>query len=286
MGRSHSADPRVSTQKTTEGMAMERLAGKVALVVGGGADGPAAAGEELAIGNGRAAAIQIGREGAAVMIADRSLEAAEATAAEIRSGGGRAAAVACDVVDEAQCADAVAATVRELGGLQLLVNNVGIADMGAVGDVPADEFDRVIAVNVRGHFLTIKHALPEIAKAGGGAIVTVSSLNALRTGGAGVAYDTSKAALIGMTRHVAATAAPMGIRVNTILPGIIDSTMLRRMTSGMSVDLDAMLLPKIPMGRLGSPWDIAKAIVFLLSDDASFVTGTELLVDGGTAAIL
>lgn len=259
---------------------MPRLEGKVALVVGGGSEGPAAAGEELAIGNGRAAAIQIGREGAAVVVADRTLAAAEETAAAIRAEGGRAEAVACDVAEEEQCRAAVAAAVRAYGRLQLLVDNVGIADLGPVADTSAEEFDRVQAVNVRGHFLAIKHALPALEKSGGGAIVTVSSINALRVG-AGVGYETSKAALLGLTRNVAVSSAARGVRANTVLPGVIDSTMLRRFAPP---ELIAGFAAKVPLGRVGTPWDVARAIVFLLSDDAAYVTGTELIVDGGLSA--
>jgi NAD(P)-dependent dehydrogenase (short-subunit alcohol dehydrogenase family) len=258
---------------------MGRLQGKVALVVGGGSDGPPDADEDLPIGNGRATAIECARAGAAVMVADRSREAADATANRIRSEGGSAAAVACDISDEQQCRAAVEATVHELGGLQLLVNNVGISDMGAVTEVPTEEFDNVLAVNVRGHFVTIKYALPELAKSGG-AIVAVSSIYALRTGAAGVAYDTSKAALLGLSRHVASRAASDGVRMNAVLPGIINSTMLRRYSAGQDVDFTS----KVPLGRVGTPWDVAKAIVFLLSDDASYITGTELVVDGGMSA--
>jgi NAD(P)-dependent dehydrogenase (short-subunit alcohol dehydrogenase family) len=146
--------------------------------------------------------------------------------------------------------------------------------------VPTEEFDRVMAVNVRGHFTTIKHAMPELAKSGG-AIVAVSSIYALRTGAAGIAYDTSKAALLGLSRNVAARAASDGVRMNTVLPGIINSTMLRRYSAGQDIDFT----PQIPLGRVGTPWDVAKAIAFLLSDDASFITGTELIVDGGMSAI-
>jgi NAD(P)-dependent dehydrogenase (short-subunit alcohol dehydrogenase family) len=260
-----------------------RLRDKVLLVMGGGSDGPPARGETLAIGNGRAAAIQCAREGAIVMVADRRLEAAEATACEIRAAGHRADAVACDVGDSEQCRTAVAAAVRAFGALHLLVNNVGIADMGSAVDTADDEFDRVLRVNVRGQFLAIKYALAEIRKAGGGAIVNVSSLNALRSGGgAGVAYETSKTAILGLTRNVAVGAAAQGIRVNSVVPGIINSTMLRRYVGDSEIDFTT----RIPCGRLGTPWDVAKAIVFLLSDDASYITGTELVVDGGVAAAL
>jgi len=276
----------MTARMVDEGANMLRLEGKTLLVVGGGADGPPGAGEAVAIGNGRAAAIVCARAGASVMVADLDPESAEATAEVIRSEGGTASSVTCDVQDEGQCAAAVAATVREFGSLNMLVNNVGISDMGAVIDTTAEEIDRVLGVNVRGHLLVIKHALTEIAKAPGGAIVTISSLNALRTGGAGVVYDTSKAALLGLTRHVAGTGAAMGVRANTVLPGIIDSTMLRRVIQPLGIDPETMLAGKVPLGRLGTPWDVANAVEFLLSEQASFITGTELLVDGGTAAVL
>jgi len=258
---------------------MGRLEGKVALVVGGGADGPPAPGEELAIGNGRAAAIQVGREGAAVAVADRNLEAAEETAGQIRSEGGKALAIACDVLDEEQCTAAVGAAVTELGGLHLVVNNVGIADLGGVTQTTVEEFDQILAVNVRGHFLALRHAVPELAKAGGGAIATISSLNAIASG-AGIAYETSKAALLGMSRQIAVTCAPQGIRANVVIPGVIDSTMLRRFVGDQEIDF----VSGIPRGRVGTPWDVAKAAVFLLSDDADFITGTQLVVDGGQLA--
>lgn len=257
---------------------MGRLEGRVALVVGGGSDGPPAPGEELAIGNGRAAAISVGREGAAVAVADRSLDSAEETAGQIRAEGGKAVAIACDVLDEAQCEAAVAAAVAEFGGLQLVVNNVGIADLGGVTQTSVEEFDQILAVNVRGHFLALRHAVPELAKAGG-AIATISSLNAL-VSGAGIAYETSKAALLGMSRQVAVTCAPQGIRANVVIPGVIDSTMLRRFVGDQEFDF----VSGIPRGRMGTPWDVAKATVFLLSDDADFITGTQLVVDGGQMA--
>lgn len=255
---------------------MARLAGKIALIFGGGADGPAKAGEKLPIGNGRATAIMCAREGAAVMVADRSLEFAQQTAAAIREEGGRAEAVAADVSVEDQCEAAVDATVRAFGAIHLLVNNVGIGIGSNLLKTTTAQFETMLTVNLRSHFLTMRYAVPEIAKAGGGAIVNVSSMAALRSNRM-VAYEATKAALLGLSRSAAASHARDNIRVNTILPGLIDSTMVRKAIG----DREAEVAPRIPMHRQGTPWEIAKAIVFLLSDDASYITGTELIVDGG-----
>jgi len=258
---------------------MGRLENKVLLVSGGGADGPPRADEPVAMGNGRATAILAAREGAAVMVVDRALESATKTAEMIRSEGGRAEAFAADVRDEEACRGAVAAAVKAFGGLHLLVNNVGIA-IGHTLHSPTAEFDTAIDVNVRGHLLMMRYAIPEMVKAGGGAIVNISSVSAIR--GGGVSYATSKAALSGLSRAVALAHAKDGIRVNTVLPGAINSAMARRLAG----DREAQVAPHIPMGRQGTPWEIAKAVIFLLSDDASYITAVELLVDGGVAGRL
>jgi NAD(P)-dependent dehydrogenase (short-subunit alcohol dehydrogenase family) len=262
---------------------MPRLTGKVLLVMGGGSDGPPAPGEQLAVGNGRAIAIECAREGALVMVADRNLATAEETALVICDAGHRAQAVACDLLDEDQCRSAIARTVSAFGGLNLLVNNVGISDASDVVGAAEDEFVRVLNVNVKGCFLAIKHALPHMQKAGGGAIVNISSIAAVRgVAGSGVAYDTSKAALGGLMRNAVASAGPQGVRVNNLLPGFISTPMLRKAAGGAEVDFSS----KVPLGRMGTPWDIAKVAAFLLSDDAAYVSGVELRVDGGAAVLL
>jgi NAD(P)-dependent dehydrogenase (short-subunit alcohol dehydrogenase family) len=258
---------------------MGRLEGKVALIVGGGADGPPNRGETLSIGNGRATAILCARESAAVMVADRSEALAAETAQAIRAEGGRADSIAADVTIEADCRRACAACVGAFGRINLLVNNVGIAIGGRLLDTTTEQFDTMTSVNVRGQFLMMRYAVPEIARAGGGAIVNVSSLAAVRSG-SGLAYETTKAALLGMARSAAVTHARDNIRVNTILPGLINSSMVRRLVG----DREERVAPRIPMRRQGTPWEIARAIVFLLSDDASYITGTELIVDGGLSA--
>jgi NAD(P)-dependent dehydrogenase (short-subunit alcohol dehydrogenase family) len=255
---------------------MGRLGGKIALIMGGGADGPPNTGEPLSIGNGRATAILCAREGATVMAADLKLELAEQTAAAIRSEGGTAEAIAADVSKEEDCRRAVEETAKRFGAIHLLVNNVGIAIGGSLLNTSAEQFDRMYQVNLRSHFLMMRYAVPELQKAGGGAIVNVSSLAALMAG-SGIAYEATKAALLGLSRSVAVRYARDNIRVNTILPGLINSSMVRREIG----DREARVAPRIPLGRQGTPWEIAKAIVFLLSDDASYITATELLVDGG-----
>ncbi|HUO05606.1 MAG TPA: SDR family NAD(P)-dependent oxidoreductase [Candidatus Binataceae bacterium] len=256
-----------------------RLAGKVALIVGGGADGPPLPGEKISIGNGRATAILCAREGARVIVADRAMALAKETADFIRAEGGVAETVKTDISKEESCRAAVQSALASFGALHLLVNNVGIALGGQVTETTAEQFDKMTQVNLRGHFLMMKYAIPEIAKAGGGAIVNVSSLAAIRSNRL-VTYEATKAALLGLSRSAAMSHARDNIRVNTIIPGLINSSMVRRLMG----DRDALVAPRIPMHRQGTPWEVAKAIVFLLSDDASYITATELIVDGGLSA--
>jgi NAD(P)-dependent dehydrogenase (short-subunit alcohol dehydrogenase family) len=255
------------------------LAQKVALIVGGGADGPPLQGEEISIGNGRATAILCAREGAKVVVADRSLPLSKETADFTRAEGGIAEAVEADVSREESCRGAVQAAVSFFGALHLLVNNVGIAIGGRLLETTTEQFETMLQVNLRSHFLTMRYAVPEIARAGGGAIVNVSSLAALRSNRM-ISYEATKAALLGLSRSAAMAHARDNIRVNTILPGLINSSMVRRLAG----DREAQVANRIPMRRQGTPWEVAKAIVFLLSDNASYITGTELIVDGGLNA--
>ena len=255
---------------------MGRLDGKVALIVGGGADGPPRAGEKLSIGNGRATAIVCAREGAKVMVADLQLKLAEETVGAIREERGTAAAVACDVSREEDCRGAIEASINTFGKLNVMVNNVGIGIGSNLLATTTEIFDKMVAVNLRSHFLTMRYAIPEMQKAGGGAIVNISSLAALRSN-RHVSYEATKAAILGLSRSAASSHARDNIRVNTVLPGLINSSMVRRAIG----DREEQVAPRIPLHRQGTPWEVANAVVFLLSDDASYITGTELIVDGG-----
>lgn len=258
----------------------QRLGGKVVLVVGGGADGPPRPGDAVAIGNGRATCVQCAREGAAVVVADIREDLANETVDLIRGEGGTAEAVVVDASDADRCRSAVEAAVRTFGALHQLVNVLGIPDGQHIDDVDVDTFDRLYRVNVRSNLLTMKYAFPEMVKAGGGAIVNVSSIAALRSG-VGIGYETTKAAQLALSRSAAVTLAKHNIRVNAVILGTVDSPILRR---HLSEEAMAQFTAQIPMGRAGTPWETASAIVFLLSDEASYITGTELLVDGALRA--
>lgn len=257
-----------------------RLAGKVAIVVGGGASGPPLPTETVPIGNGRATSIQCAREGAIVLVGDIRQELAQETVDLIRKEGGLAEPFGFDASMADECRVAVEAAVSHFGRVDLLVNVIGIGDGKSLNDVDLGMFDRCFEVNVRSNLLMMKYASEEMRKVGGGAIVNVSSIAALRSG-VGVAYETTKAAQVALSRAAAVTLAKHNIRVNTVVLGTIDTPMLRRSLNEDAID---RLASRIPLGRPGSPWAVASAIVFLLSDDAAFVTGTELLIDGGDRA--
>lgn len=263
---------------------MSRLAGKKAIVVGAGQT----AGET--IGNGRATALLFAREGAAVLCVDRDLARAEETAALIIAEGGEAHAHGADIGDEAACAGLVAAAVAALGRVDILHNNVGVGG----GDAPVEKsdpgvFDKILHLNLTAMMQTIKHVLPVMKGQGGGAIVNVSSLASIAPAGI-IAYEVSKAGVNKLTTSVAALNARHGIRCNAILPGLIDTPMAIRGWAGMSGEAQAELRAKrdarVPMGHMGTAWDVAHAALWLASDDAKFVTGALLPVDGGQSVRL
>jgi NAD(P)-dependent dehydrogenase (short-subunit alcohol dehydrogenase family) len=256
-----------------------RVAGKVALVVGGGQT----PGET--IGNGRATAIVLAREGARVLVVDRLLDSAEETVALIRGEGFDASAFEADATDE----ESVITLVGRLDRLDILHNNVGASL--ALGDAPADRmtveaFDRSFAVNLKTAWLTCKHCLP-LLRERGGSIVNISSLAAWENYPL-VGYKTMKAAVIALTQNLAAANAAYGVRVNTILPGLMNTPMAieARVAQGVSRDeVVASRNRKVPLGRqMGTAWDVAYAALFLHSDEAAFITGAALPVDGGASA--
>jgi NAD(P)-dependent dehydrogenase (short-subunit alcohol dehydrogenase family) len=252
------------------------LDGKVAIVTGGGAP-------DDGIGNGRAAAILLARSGARVLVVDVIREAAEQTVAMIASEGGAATPFVADVTDEGQCRAIVHVALARFGRLDLLDNNVGIGGRGSVVDTRVEDLRRIMQVNVDGIFLVSRFAIPAmIETAGGGAIVNVSSISALRPRGL-TAYSTSKGAVIALTRAMAVDHGAQGIRVNCVAPGPIYTP--RMYTGQMSAAGREARRKASVLGIEGVGWDIGHAVRFLLSEQARYITGQTLVVDGGATLV-
>lgn len=247
------------------------LAGKVAIVTGGGAAGDG-------IGNGRAAAILLAKQGCKVLVVDRALSDAERTVAMAKEAGGEAAAYACDVTKEADCAAMVADAVKRWGRLDILDNNVGIGSQGPITKVTPAEWATVMEVNVTSMYLTSRHAIPEMLKVGGGAIVNISSISAMRPRGL-TTYSVSKGAVMALTRAMAADHGADGIRVNCIAPGPMYTPMVYG--PGMTDKARDGRRRASVLGIEGTGWDVGNAVVFLASDRARYITGQVLVVDGG-----
>lgn len=257
-----------------------RLQDKVALVTGAGSIGPG-------WGNGKATAVLFAREGAKIVALDINGQAVEETRASIAEEGGECTVVEADVSEPAAVAAAVRTCLDEYGRLDVLHNNVGIVEAGGVLDESLDSWERAVAVNLRSMFLTIKHAVPAMQRQGGGSIVNLSSIAANRWLGVPYAsYSATKSGIIGLTRNVAAQFAPKNIRCNCILPGIIHTPLVDKVVRENfdSKQLEAVIekrTAQIPMRRMGDAWDVAYAALYLASDEARYVTGQVLGVDGG-----
>ena len=257
---------------------MGRVQDKIALVFGAGSVG-------RGWGNGNAAAVAYAREGARVVAVDLRLEAAQTTADVIQSEGGEALALAADVTAPEQVQAAVEAALQRFGRIDILHNNVGMNLSGGAIDASLESWRKVMDVNMTSVFLACKAVLPIMVAQRSGAIVNISSLAAIRTiGYPYVSYYASKAAVNHYTRAVAIEFADRGIRANTIMPGIMDTPHIYQQISGYYNSIEEMKTKRAaipPMKHQGEGWDVAWAAVFLASDEAKFITGVELPVDGG-----
>jgi NAD(P)-dependent dehydrogenase (short-subunit alcohol dehydrogenase family) len=254
------------------------LDGRTALVFGAGCAG-------AGWGNGNAAAVAYAEAGAHVVAIDRDPVAAQATVALIGQRGLHATAQEADILDGASVQRAVQAAMDRTGRIDILHNNVGVAGMGGPVDLDEDAWDRLIAINLKGVFLTCKHVLPIMLAQGRGAIVNISSLAAIRyTGYPYQAYYAAKAAVNQLTVGLALQYAAQGIRANAVLPGLIDTPLIHNQIAGQYASDAEMVAARnaaCPMGRMGTAWDVANASVFLASDAAAYITGVCLPVDGG-----
>jgi NAD(P)-dependent dehydrogenase (short-subunit alcohol dehydrogenase family) len=245
------------------------FAGKVAFVTG------------AASGIGRATALEFARAGAAVAAADLAEDANRETAGQIEQSGGRAVAVRCDVTRSEDVQAALQKTVEELGRLDFAFNNAGIEqEIKPAAETTEEEWDRIIAINLRGVFLCLKYEIPLMLERGGGAIVNTSSGAGVKGFGGGVAYAASKFGVVGLSKSAALDYAASNIRINAVCPGITDTAMMQRFSGGTPEGREAVIAQE-PVGRMGTPEEIAAAVVWLCSDVASFVLGHALVIDGG-----
>ncbi len=251
-----------------------RLAGKVAIVTGAGADANV-------IGNGQAAAALFAREGADTLLVDTEEKRVARTLSMIEADGGSASAFIGDVTSQDTCREIIDTALSRYGRLDILHNNVGIGGRGTVVEADSDEWDRVMKVNIKSMMLMSKYAIPAMAATGGGSIINISSISAIRPRGL-TAYTVSKGGVMALTQGMAVDHAAEGVRVNCILPGPVFSSMV---APGMSAERRETRRASSPLGIEGSPWDIGWAAVYLASDEARWVTGVNFPVDGGVTLI-
>lgn len=257
-----------------------RLTGKIAIVTGAGCVGPG-------WGNGRATCVRFAEEGAKIFAVDLRADTMEETVARVKDAGGEIETHLCDVTDLAAVEAMVAACVSHFGGVDILVNNVGGSAKGGAVDMDEATWDRQMAFNLKSVYLTCRSVLPHMVEKGSGSIVNTASTSGIRfTGSPQAAYASSKAAIIQFSRVTAVEFAPKGVRVNTVVPGQLHTPMVETRLAGQRAggDVDALLqqrLKRIPMGWMGDGRDTANAALFLASEESRFVTGTEIIVDGG-----
>ena len=245
---------------------MGLLDGKVALVTGGSR------------GIGRAIALRLGQEGADVAVCARNVEAAGGVASEIEGLGRKCLVRACDVADTEQAGALIASTIEELGQLDILVNNAGVTRDNLLMRMKEEDWDEVLAINLKGAFNCARAAVRPMLKARGGRIVSITSVVGLQ-GNAGQAnYAASKAGLIGLTKSLARELASRGITANAVAPGLVPET---GMTGELAAEVQQQMLSAVPLGRAGTPEDVAHAVAFLASKQAAYITGQVLAVDGG-----
>ncbi|MEA5468433.1 glucose 1-dehydrogenase [Spirulina sp. 06S082] len=247
---------------------MERLKNKVALITGS------------ASGIGAATAKLFAREGAKIVIADINAEEAEKQAAEIRDRGGEAIAIAVDISDGQQVQQMYKQAIATFATINILHCNAGVLIIGSAETPPEEHWHKTLAVNLTGHYFCVKYGIPILKKAGGGAIAITASISGMMGEPDLIAYDTTKGGLINLTRQLAVEYAKDGIRVNSISPGWIDTPFndpIYELTPLDESSLDKM----IPLARQGTPEEVANAVLFLVSDEASYITGHNLVVDGG-----
>jgi NAD(P)-dependent dehydrogenase (short-subunit alcohol dehydrogenase family) len=257
-----------------------RLQGRIAIVTGAGSVGPG-------WGNGRATAVRFAEEGARIFAVDRNSDSTRETVEKVKAAGGEIVVQPCDVTDNASVAAMVEACVRQFGRIDILMNNVGGSAPGGPVEMAEEVWDAQVDFNLKSVFLTCKHVLPVMEKQKSGSIINVASTSGIRfTGAFQVGYAATKAGVIQLSRVVAVQYAAKGIRVNTVIPGQLHTPMvearLARQRAGGDVEaLLAQRLARIPIGFAGDGRDTANAALFLASDEARFVTGTEIVVDGG-----
>lgn len=263
---------------TLEGVMTDRLKGKTVILFGAGSSGEGWS-------NGKASAVSYAREGARVACIDLVSEAAEETASIIAAEGGEAVAIAADVTSSQAVETAVSRVIASFGQIDILHNNVGVTHMGGPVELPEEQFEAALKLNIGSVYRTARAVIPQMLRQGRGVIINISSLAAIRwTGYPYFAYYAAKAAVNQATVALAMQYARQGIRANCIMPGLIDTPLIYRQISGQyasAADMVAARNAAVPMGRMGTAWDVAHAAVFLASDEAQFITGVCLPVDGG-----